>query len=113
MRILFEGQSYSPDLLESFGLESYVYTSRDRVEGILPYVGYIYSPKINDTIFILPKVFLFEGTGNLDEKNGPLEIAFGRYTIEDVIEVTSEHNVLKKMALIECFSIFPLGYIRR
>lgn len=99
MRILFEGQSYSPDLLESYDLESYIYTSRDRVEGILPYVGYIYSPKINDTIFILPKVFLFEGTGNLDEKNGPLEIAFGKYTIEEVIEVTPEHNVLREDGL--------------
>ena len=99
MRILFEGQSYSPDLLESYGLESYIYTSRDRVEGILPYVGYIYSPKINDTIFILPKVFLFEGTGNSDEKNGPLEIAFGKYTIEEVIEVTPEHNVLREDGL--------------
>lgn len=99
MRILFEGQSYSPELLESYGLESYVYTSRDKVEGILPYVGYIYSPKINDTIFILPKVFLFEGTGNLDEKKGPLEIAFGKYAINDVIEVTPDHNPLKEDGL--------------
>lgn len=99
MRILFEGQSYSPELLESFGLESYVYTTRDRNEGILPFVGYIYSPKINDTIFILPKVFLFEGSGNLDEKKGPLEIAFGKYTVEEVIEVTSGHNPLKEDGL--------------
>ena len=99
MRILFEGQSYSPEMLESYGLESYVYTSRDKVEGILPYVGYIYSPKINDTIFILPKVFLFEGTGNLDEKKGPLEIAFGKYAINDVIEVTPDHNPLKEDGL--------------
>lgn len=99
MRILFEGQSYSPELLESYGLESYIYTSMDKVESILPYVGYIYSPKINDTIFILPKVFLFEGTGNLDEKKGPLEIAFGKYAINDVIEVTPKHNPLKKNGL--------------
>lgn len=95
MRILFEGQSYSPELLESFGLESYVFTSRDKTEGILPYVGYIYSPKINDSIFILPKVFLFEGDGKIDKEQGLLEIAFGKYSIEDVMEITSEHNPLK------------------
>lgn len=95
MRILFEGQSYNPELLENFGLESYVYTSRDKAEGILPYVGYIYSPKINDAIFILPKVFLFEGTGNLDGEKGPLEIAFGKYAVTDVIEITKDHNPLK------------------
>ncbi|HCY74163.1 MAG TPA: hypothetical protein DHU75_08930, partial [Rikenellaceae bacterium] len=95
----FEGQSYSPELLENYGLESYVYTSMDKVEGILPYVGYIYSPKINDTIFILPKVFLFEGTGNLDDKKCPLEIAFGKYAINEVIEITQEHNPLKEDGL--------------
>ena len=95
MRILFEGQSYSPELLEGFGLESYVYTSRDKSEGILPYVGYIYSPKIQDAVFILPKVFLFPGTGNLDSKRGHLEIAFGKYAVTDVIEITKERNPLK------------------
>jgi hypothetical protein len=95
MRILFEGQPYSPELLEDFGLESYVYTSRDKSEGILPYVGYIYSPKIQDAIFILPKVFLFEGTGNLDSKKGAIEIAFGKYAVTNVIEITKEHNLLK------------------
>lgn len=99
MRILFEGQSYSPELLESFGLEPYVYTTRDRNEGILPFVGYIYSPKINDTVFILPKVFLFEGSGKIDKEKSLLEIAFGKYSIDDVIEITPDHNPLKKDGL--------------
>ena len=95
MRILFEGQSYSPELLENFGLEPYVYTSRDKSEGILPYVGYIYSPKIQDAVFILPKVFLFEGSGKIDRDENKLEIAFGKYSVSDVIEITKEHNPLK------------------
>ena len=95
MRILFEGQPYSPELLEDFGLEPYVYTSRDKSDGVLPYVGYIYSPKIQDAIFILPKVFLFEGTGNLDSKKGAIEIAFGKYAVTNVIEITKDHNPLK------------------
>lgn len=99
MRILFEGQSYSPELLESFGLEPYVYTTRDRNEGILPFVGYIYSPKINDTVFILPKVFLFEGSGKIDKEKSLLEIAFGKYSIDDVIEITLDHNPLKEDGL--------------
>lgn len=99
MRILFEGQSYSPELLESFGLEPYVYTTRDRNEGILPFVGYIYSPKINDTVFILPKVFLFEGSGKIDKEKSLLEIAFGKYSIDDVIEITPDHNPLKEDGL--------------
>ena len=99
MRILFEGQSYSPELLESYGLESYVYTSRDKIEGILTYVGYIYSPKINDTIFILPKVFLFEGSGKIDKEKNLLEIAFGKYSVEDVIEISPDHNPLKEDGL--------------
>jgi len=99
MRIFFEGHPYSPELLENNGLESYVCTSRNKAEGILPYVGYIYSSKINDTIFILPKVFLFGGTGNLDKNNGPLEIAFGKYGIENVIKITPEHNPLKQDGL--------------
>lgn len=99
MRILFEGQSYSPELLESFGLDPYVYTTRDRNEGILPFVGYIYSPKINDTVFILPKVFLFEGSGKIDKEKSLLEIAFGKYSIDDVIEITPDHNPLKEDGL--------------
>lgn len=95
MRILFERQAYNPELLERYGLESYFYTSRDRVEGIIPFVGYIFSPKINDVIFILPKVFLFEGEGEINPNKGLLEIAFGKYSIDDVTEITKKHNPLK------------------
>ncbi len=99
MRILFEGQPYSPAMLEDFGLEPYVYTSRDNSEGILPYVGYIYSPKINDAIFILPKVFLFEGSGKIDRDENRLEIAFGKYSVTDVIDITKDRNPLKEDGL--------------
>ena len=99
MRILFEGQSYSPEILESFGLDSYAFTSRDRSDSVLPYVGYIYSPKINDAVFILPKVFLFEGSGKIDKKENLFHIAFGKYEIEDVMNITADHNPLKKDGL--------------
>lgn len=95
MRILFEGQHYSPEILESFGLDSYTFTSRDRSDSVLPYVGYIYSPKINDAVFILPKVFLFEGSGKIDKENNLFPIAFGKYGIEDVMIVDPIHCPLK------------------
>ena len=95
MKILFEDQAYSPDVLDSFGLSSFAYTSRDGNEGVLPYVGYVYSSKINDSVFILPKVFLFEGSGKIDETACKLEIAFGKYEINEVLSLTPDHNPLK------------------
>lgn len=95
MRILFEGQTYSQELLECYGLDPYVYSSRDGSEGVMPFVGYIYSSKVNDVIFILPKVFLFEGDGEINEEKGQLKIAFGKYAINDVTEIVPEHNPLK------------------
>ena len=95
MKILFEDQTYSPELLESLGLSSYAYTSRDGNEGVLPYVGYVYSSKINDSVFILPKVFLFQGSGEIDAAKCKLEIAFGKYEIDDVIYISQDHNPLK------------------
>lgn len=95
MRILFEGQPYSPELLDSFGLESYVYASRDGREAVVPFVGYVYSSTIDDVIFILPKVFLFKGDREEETGQGVLKIAFGKYAINDVVEITPEHNSLK------------------
>ena len=99
MRVLFEDQPYSPQLMEEIGLESFVYTSRDGNEAVLPYVGYVYSSRINDSIFILPKVFLFQGSGIIDEKEAKREIAFGKYDINTVFEITHEHNPLKEDGL--------------
>ena len=86
-------------MMEDFGLEPFVYTSRDGNEAMLPYVGYVYSSKINDSIFILPKVFLFQGTGIIDEKKSIREIAFGKYDINAISVITQEHNPLKEDGL--------------
>ena len=95
MRILFEREVYGRDTIEYLGLSSYAFYDRDNLEGMIPYVGYIYSPKVNDSIFILPKVFLFEGTG--DKKKN--EFAFGKYHRDEVLEISSKHNPLKKDGL--------------
>ena len=72
MIILFEGHHYQTEVLESYGLDSYIYTSRDSDQSFIPYVGYFYSSKIDDAIFILPKVFLFEGENSKKESYGPV-----------------------------------------
>ena len=99
MRILFEDQTYSPDLLKAWGLEPFMFTGRDGSDAMLPYVGYVHSSKINDSIFILPKVFLFQGTGEIDQKNSRLEVAFGKYSVEDVMKISPDRNILKKDGL--------------
>lgn len=101
MRILFEGQPYTPDQVESWGLGPFASISRDGGDAVIPYVGYVFSPKICDSVFILPKVFLFEGSGKIEDsdKTDELEIAFGQYRIKAVTEITKEKNPLKEDGL--------------
>ena len=59
MRILFEEHQYDPALLEGIykdvtGLEQDIVTKKIS----LGYVGYFFSPEVNDCVFILPKVLL-------------------------------------------------------
>ena len=91
MKILFEDQPYSPEILDNMGLGPFMFTGRDGVEAYMPYVGYVYSSKANDSIFILPKVFLFEGEG--DAQFG--EVAFGKFLPNAVLDITVEHNPLQ------------------
>lgn len=95
MKILFEDQVYSPELLDVFGLSSYSYVSRDGNEAIMKSVGYVYSSKIDDSIFILPKVFLFEGKGDVNKS----EVAFGKFHYTEVIDISKDNNPLKEDGL--------------
>lgn len=95
MKILFEDQVYSPELLDAFGLSPYSYVSRDGNEAIMKSVGYVYSSKIDDSIFILPKVFLFEGKGDVNR----CEVAFGQYHYTEIINISKEENPLKEDGL--------------
>ena len=54
----------------------------------LNYVGYYYEPKIDDCVFILPKVLL-DST-----KNGEPEKVFGKYNPEEIIDLS--HSPLKE-----------------
>ena len=94
MKILFEGVYYGQGMIKNYDLESYAAYDMECNTACIPYVGYMYSPKIEDVIFILPKVFLFKGSGIIDSEQNKKEIAFGKYEIYDVIDANCE--LLKK-----------------
>ena len=90
MRILIEEYSYDlnlcpvlKDTLHGLGLD-WNTTRTGKVS--LSYVGYFYNPKINDCVFILPKVILKEGTktDKNSEDGGQDDTVFGRRP-EDII----------------------------
>ena len=99
MKILFENEIYGHNLLEEYGLDSYAYVDKKGLSK-LPYVGYFYSAKIKDCIFILPKVFL-----KLDDrKKSEQKIVFGKSFTDNgkyvyansVISLDGKDNILKR-----------------
>lgn len=107
MKILFEQEVYDHTTLEQYGLASYAHTD-SKNKSIIPYVGYFYSSKINDCIFILPKVFI-KAEGKIDDPNAPIrKIAFGKeFTGKDgeyldiysIIDSDSKNNPLRAHGL--------------
>ena len=84
MKLYFEEYQYPLNLLQD-NLGDEVNLSRQNDKANIPYVGYYYNAKINDTVFILPKVFISE--------NGK---AFDRYNPEDIIDISSDDEKLKE-----------------
>ena len=84
MKLYFEEYQYPLNLLQD-NLGDEVNLSRQNDKANIPYVGYYYNAKINDTVFILPKVFISE--------NGK---AFDRYNPEDIIDISSNDEKLKE-----------------
>ena len=98
MKIFFEEYVYKWDVVKEFLHDHYVMYLKDgRVT--IPYVGYYYSSKAEDSVFILPKVFI-----NIDEKNQ--EKAFGLFDPEDIIDTKDEKNpLLKSQYFDEVFNL--------
>ena len=61
---------------------------------VIPYVGYFYAPKIEDSVFILPKVFISQGYLNGESKLQSL--AFGKYKPENIIDVDTQEVLVSK-----------------
>lgn len=91
MRIFFEDYIYPADKVEPYIDKAYLsYLRNDRVS--IPCVGYYYSSKADDTVFILPKVFI----NVVKEEDGDHELAFGRFNPIDIINASDKDNPLVK-----------------
>lgn len=91
MKLLFEEYKYDLAYVQGISLSAYFFLCEEICEAQVPYVGYFYSEAARDSVFILPKVFLFEGEGDA----GQGEIAFGRYRPEDIINLEDPDNPLR------------------
>ena len=85
MKLYFEEYQYPLNLLQDNLGDEVNLSLQDNGNAKIPYVGYYYNAKINDTVFILPKVFISEN-GN----------AFDRHNPQKIIDLSLENNPLKK-----------------
>ena len=83
MKLLFEGYQYDLGTLKGL-LEDSLYVRLSNGKATIPYVGYYHSPDIEDSVFILPKVFV----SNVDGQDR----AFGRYSLDSIINVDSSNE---------------------
>lgn len=88
MKLYFEEYSYPINSLRD-NIADEVNLSYAHGSGTakIPYVGYFFNASINDTVFILPKVFISEN-----------QLAFDRYNPKDIIDLSPSDNVMKNNA---------------
>jgi len=96
MKIFFEEYDYPIERIQdTFDTRLYSNTNNGN-NARLNAVGYYYSTKINDSVFILPKVFLFEKEikqiEEKKEKKKKVIFAFSRYDPLDIIDIDLEEN---------------------
>lgn len=106
MKIFFEDYHYSKDLLDEH-CKSFSYHTMKDGKVSLSDVGYCFSSEINDTVFVLPKVFLNQykmkdGKEELqdvnedkkDEKTVSGLRAFGKYDPEEIVDLKDDKKHL-------------------
>lgn len=87
MKIYFEEHSYHKDVVKPYLHDHYLmYLKNDMVQ--IPYVGYYYSKEANDSVFVLPKVFI-----NIVGKE---EKAFGSFNPDEIVDTSKADNPLLK-----------------
>lgn len=91
MILLFEEYHYPKQLLKDvLGSYSYLATELKGNKAKVQYVGYFFSKEQDDSVFILPKVFIKE------QANATL--AFGKYVPEEIININvNVDGVVKKL----------------
>lgn len=87
MKLYFEEYGYPIDKLRENLGDNILLHPLQEGKAKVSYVGYFFNSEINDTVFILPKVFISE---NL--------LAFDRYNPEEIIDLFPETTPLKKNA---------------
>ena len=92
MKLLFEEYSYDLPYVQKVSLSAYFFLCKELNSAQVPFVGYFYSEQAKDSVFILPKVFLFAGEGKVEDN----EVAFGKYRPEDIINVDDPENPIHK-----------------
>ncbi|MCI2082694.1 MAG: LlaJI family restriction endonuclease [Bacteroidales bacterium] len=85
MRLLFEEYEYDLQCLQKADSEIIPVFNDLKENGGngIPCVGYFFCPDIEDSVFILPKVFIFNGG------------AFGKYAPEDIVNLDDNDNPLR------------------
>ncbi|MBQ8222123.1 MAG: hypothetical protein IJZ87_02060 [Bacteroidales bacterium] len=86
MKLYFEEYPYPLDLLQENLDEEVNLSLLNNGKAKIPYVGYYFNAKINDTVFVLPKVFISENGKAFDRYENP----------EEIIDISPEDNPLKK-----------------
>lgn len=86
MKLFFEQYPYPASCVKGI-LDANLYTEYND-KFVIPYVGYFYSPKIEDCIFILPKIFIRKTTQN--GEGASHNLAFGKYKPENIVDVNSK-----------------------
>lgn len=91
MILLFEEYHYPKQLLKDvLGSYSYLATELKGNKAKVQYVGYFLSKEQDDSVFILPKVFIKEQANTT--------LAFGKYVPEEIININvNEDGVVKKL----------------
>jgi len=91
MRILFEEYAYDKDDVKAFVPERYLQNLKNNKVST-PYVGYYYSSEVDDSVFILPKVFIKIFEKKSCKENEKIEKAFGRFNPKSLINTNAEEN---------------------
>lgn len=91
MILLFEEYHYPKQLLkEVLGGYGHLATELKNGKAKVQYVGYFFSKEREDSVFILPKVFI--------EEQEKAKLAFGKHVPEDIVSISAnEEGVVKRL----------------
>lgn len=96
MKILFEEYSYPISIIEDLAMSPYFFRNEDNERAQIPYVGYYYSQDLKDSVFILPKVFLWSVPDPEFPRHGTSQLAFGKWDPCKIIHSRPDNNPLKE-----------------